>query len=59
MIVSDDLDFAERAVFRSSTKVIWIRPGNCTTTAVHLMPRNSADRLLRFSDSDDVLIELP
>jgi predicted nuclease of predicted toxin-antitoxin system len=59
MIVSKDLDFAERAVLDAGVKVIWLRLGNCTTASVHLVLRNSVERLTEFAGSTDVLIELP
>jgi predicted nuclease of predicted toxin-antitoxin system len=59
IIVSKDLDFAERAFLYSSVKVAWVRLGNCTTNAAHLVLRNNFERLSRFWVSDDFLLELP
>jgi len=59
LIVSKDLDFAERALLASTVKVVWLRLGNCTTASVHLILRNSVQRLAEFVDSNDILLELP
>lgn len=59
-IVTKDLDFAERTfIGNHSVKVIWIRLGNCTTQAAHLVLRNSSSRVASFLESDDLLLELP
>lgn len=59
VVVSKDLDFAERAFASQSVQVIWIRLGNCSTEAVHLVLRNSWHRIAGFAESSDALLELP
>ncbi len=59
LIVSKDLDFAEKAVLSATLKVIWIRLGNCTTASVHVVLRNAAERLADFAASADIILELP
>ena len=59
LVDSKDLDFAERAVLASTAKVLWVRLGNCKTRSVHLVLRNSAERMTVFAASADVLLELP
>ena len=46
MIVSKDSDFQERSqIAASAPKVVWIRRGNCTTTAIDAMLRKNVDRI--------------
>lgn len=59
VVVSKDLDFAERAFASPNVQVIWIRLGNCSTEAVHLVLRNSWHRIAEFAGSSDALLELP
>ena len=60
LLASKDSDFVDRLIYNGTqVKVIWIRLGNCTTEAVHLVLRNSADRILEFSNSADRVLELP
>lgn len=59
VVVTKDLDFAERAISSPSVKVIWIRLGNCTTEAVNLVLHNFGPRIAEFEKSNDVLLELP
>jgi predicted nuclease of predicted toxin-antitoxin system len=60
-IVSKDEDFAERALLEGPPpKVIWIRLGNCTTTAVDALLRTYSDELLAFAaDPEAALLVLP
>lgn len=59
-IVSKDSDFVDRALISNpSAKVIWIKLGNCTTANLHLLLRNSAEVITAFSQSTDVVLELP
>jgi predicted nuclease of predicted toxin-antitoxin system len=58
-IVTKDVDFVEGLFLFASVKVIWLRLGNCTTEAAHLVMRNSIDRIAAFAASDDLVLELP
>lgn len=58
-IVSKDSDFADRSVLEGAPpKVIWIRSGNCTTAAVEMLLRNSAQAVLRFVDGEETCLVL-
>jgi predicted nuclease of predicted toxin-antitoxin system len=43
----------------SGLKLVWIRLGNCSTESIHLVLRNSFERITSFVESDDVVLELP
>ena len=46
LIVSKDSDFQERSqIAASGPKVVWIRRGNCTTTAIEALLRKNLDRI--------------
>ena len=48
-IVSKDSDFARRSfLVGSPPKVIWLRFGNCTTTRVDFVLRNTVERVHAF-----------
>ena len=48
-IVSKDVDFHHRAVlYGSPPKVVWLRVGNCPTTAVETLLRDRLADLLAF-----------
>jgi predicted nuclease of predicted toxin-antitoxin system len=50
-IVSQDVDFAEMAaLLRSPPKVIWLRTGNQSTTAIATLIRRHAHLIVAFSD---------
>src|SRR5579859_257877 len=50
LVVSKDSDFLDRAIVTTGTvKLVWVRLGNCTTQAVHLVLRNSAERVSEFA----------
>ena len=58
-IVSKDSDFADISVLRGAPpRVIWIRLGNCTTSAVAFLLRNSVDAVLRFDDGAETCLVL-
>ncbi len=49
VIVSKDSDFQHRALLLGHPpKVVWIRPGNCSTTAVAALLRSRQSDLLAF-----------
>ena len=53
-IVSQDVDFAEMAaLLRSPPKVIWLRAGNQSTSAISTMLRQHADLIVAFGNDDD------
>ena len=60
LIVSKDNDFAELAVLRGAPpKVVWLRLGNCSTTAVELLLRRDLNVIAEFiADPDRVVLEL-
>jgi predicted nuclease of predicted toxin-antitoxin system len=48
-IVSKDSDFQQRALLRGHPpKVVWVRLGNCTTTAIEALLRSKQIDLLAF-----------
>jgi predicted nuclease of predicted toxin-antitoxin system len=52
-IVSQDVDFAEMAaLLRSPPKVIWLRAGNQSTSAISTLMRVHAELIVAF-ESDD------
>lgn len=59
IIVSKDSDFLDRAIGSEGVKFVWIRLGNCSTEAIHLVLRNSLSRLQEFSLGEDTIISLP
>lgn len=60
VIVSKDRDFLDMILqSHSSIKLVWIRLGNSSTASVHLLLRNQVERLARFSQSTDLVLEIP
>ena len=60
LVVGKDSDFVERAMLSpAGGKFVWLRLGNCTTQAAHLVLRNGFDAIQSFVDSENVVIELP
>jgi len=55
IIVSKDIDFHEHSLLRGfPPKTIWIRKGNCSTTAIAELLRNNAEGIKRFhSDAEN------
>lgn len=54
IIVSKDSDFHQRSfVFGHPPKVIWIRRGNCSTTAVEQILREHRQDVALFAESSD------
>ena len=46
LIVSKDSDFQERSqIAAGGPKVVWIRRGNCTTTAIEALLRKNLERI--------------
>jgi predicted nuclease of predicted toxin-antitoxin system len=60
IIVSKDEDFSELAVLRGSPpKVIWLRLGNCSTSAVERVLRTNIRVIVDFaSDAERDVLEL-
>lgn len=59
MIVSKDSDFVDLSVLEGAPpKVIWVRLGNCTTTSVPFLLRNSVGVLRRFADGEETCLVL-
>lgn len=60
-VVSKDLDFHDRSMLLGSPpKVIWIRLGNCSTTAVEQLLKERRREIERFVlDPDSALLALP
>ena len=60
MVVGKDSDFIERAMLSPiGGKFVWLRMGNCSTEAAHLVLRAAYERLETFAESENVVIELP
>lgn len=60
ILVSKDRDIPELVLFdRRDLKAIWLRSGNSSSADVHLLLRNSFDRIAAFLASEDRLLELP
>lgn len=60
LVVSKDRDFLDMILQSQSTaKLVWIRLGNSSTASIHLLLRNQSERVLQFSRSSDVVLELP
>jgi predicted nuclease of predicted toxin-antitoxin system len=60
IVVSKDADFVDRVMLSEANfKTIWVRLGNCTTAEVHLLLRNSFDRIETFDKSEDAMLKLP
>lgn len=58
-IVSQDVDFAEMAgLFGAPPKVIWLRAGNQTTSAVSELLRRHADTIQSFDNDDAACLEI-
>jgi predicted nuclease of predicted toxin-antitoxin system len=54
LIVSKDSDFQERSqIAASGPKIVWIRRGNCTTTAIEAMLRKNLDRIEALAREKD------
>ncbi len=52
-IVSQDVDFAEMAaLLRSPPKVIWLRAGNQSTSAISTLMRVHAELIVAFENDD-------
>lgn len=60
VIVSKDNDFAELAVVRGAPpKVVWLRLGNCSTSAVERLLRDNLTIIEEFvADPEPVVLEL-
>ena len=60
-IVSKDTDFQQRALlYGHPPKVIWVRLGNCSTTAVAMLLRFHRETILTFEfDSSASLLVIP
>ena len=60
-IVSKDTDFQQRALlYGHPPKVIWVRLGNCSTTAVAMLLRFHRETILTFGfDSSPSLLVIP
>jgi len=53
-IVSQDVDFAEMAaLLRSPPKVIWLRAGNQSTSAISTLMRRHVELIVAFGNDDD------
>lgn len=58
-IVSQDVDFAEMAgLFGAPPKVIWLRAGNQTTSAVSELLRRHAETIQAFDNDDAACLEI-
>jgi len=58
-IVSKDADFYERSMrVGAPPKVIWLRLGNCRTSAVEMLLRNSLQALMRFAEGGESCVVL-
>jgi predicted nuclease of predicted toxin-antitoxin system len=60
VIVSKDNDFAELAVLRGAPpKVVWLRLGNCSSSAVEQLLRQNVEVIEEFAgDPERVVLEL-
>lgn len=59
MLVSLDADFAEMAaLFNQPPKVIWLRRGNQTTSAIEGLLRSHAEMIAAFEHDDTACMEL-
>lgn len=58
-IVSQDVDFAEMAgLFGAPPKVIWLRAGNQTTSAISELLRRHAETIQSFDNDDAACLEI-
>ena len=56
-IVTNDVDFTELAMaFGAPPRVIWLRLGNCTTTAVEALLRSQQEAVIAFGQDAEALI---
>ena len=60
VIVSKDNDYAELAILRGSPpKVVWLRLGNCSSSAVEQLLRENVAVMAEFvADAERVVLEL-
>jgi predicted nuclease of predicted toxin-antitoxin system len=59
VIVSKDSDFSQRSLVHGSPpKVIWLRFGNCTTTRIDFVLRNTAERVRAFERGEESCLVL-
>jgi predicted nuclease of predicted toxin-antitoxin system len=53
VIVSKDADFHQRSfLYGHPPKVVWIRRGNCSTSAIESIIRAHRDDLVKFAESE-------
>ena len=58
-IVSKDADFADMSALKGAPpKLIWVRLGNCTTSGVEFLLRNSVEFVRRFVDGEETCLVL-
>ncbi len=54
LIVTKDDDFEQRSIlFGQPPKLVWIRLGNCKTSDIEVLLRQSIDTLLAFNSDDE------
>lgn len=60
LLTTKDSDFVDKVGFQEAgAKIVWVRLGNCTTESVHLILRNSFERISIFAESEDRVLILP
>jgi len=58
-IISRDSDFADMSALKGwPPKVIWIRLGNCRTSVIEMVLRNSVQAVHRFGDGEAACLML-
>jgi len=59
IIVTKDADFPERSLVAGAPpRVIWIRRGNCSTSAIEAMLRPHGDEVRRLVQGDELTLVL-
>ena len=59
IIVTKDADFPERSLVAGAPpRVIWIRRGNCSTSAIEAMLRHHGDEVRRLVQGDELTLVL-
>lgn len=54
LVVTKDTDFHERSIILGAPpKIVWIRRGNCSTTAIETMLRHHRDDIQQLANDDN------
>jgi predicted nuclease of predicted toxin-antitoxin system len=53
IVVTKDADYSEmHSLFGAPPKIVWIRRGNCSTTAIETILRNHVEDILKLTQDD-------